>query len=752
VGFHTFINVVEVADDEPLQLPRARALLGALGDERDFSLVKILRTAAHMDPMQEILIVDVECDGVPSQNGVGIQFRERVALCVSADDGQLVEALALREDFPVLMHQNHGSLAGPANLCLYFEPAKTVLRTWTPQRFLRRIQWWLEQSARGELHAADQPVEQLFFVSKYELVLPWNLVQLQADTNLRPIIQAGPHRSDGDTCFLRFISKQTTPPKGAVTHIELKLPTVVHGSIERDPSTLGELAEILTGRGVDLLTPLNEALVVGIGTDGAPVTKAESLLIVVLHIPVARDATSPPAKIARRAFVMEMDARQLGVQTGALMVHAGRYFRDSAAAALGMKSSDAWKSTSLLPMEVLTANDAAASRKQSSVNSEGPTGVLVGAGSLGSELMNLWGRAGWGRWTAIDKDHVKPHNLVRHVALSQHIGQPKVDVVAELIGAFSDGAVTVTPIAVDATDLVSEPVKVALQSAGLVVDASAALDYPRLASNLDDIGRHVSVFLTPSGKGAVLMAEDAARSMRLRTLEAQYYRAAIRQPWGDHHLDGNLGTYWSGASCRDISMALPYSSVTGHAATLAEQVMEIPRNPSAVIRVWQRDPTTGGVTVQDVAVSGERRIELGDMPVFLDEGLVQFLQASRAAALPAETGGVLLGYVDFNVNSIVVVDALSAPPDSEGTMTSFERGTAGLAKAVEDATRRTAGIVGYVGEWHSHPPGHSASPSRDDMVQLAELTLRMHQDGLPVLQLIVGEGGDLRLMQGKVLA
>ena len=93
------------------------------------------------------------------------------------------------------------------------------------------------------------------------------------------------------------------------------------------------------------------------------------------------------------------------------------------------------------------------------------------------------------------------------------------------------------------------------------------------------------------------------------------------------------------------------------------------------------------------------------------KGLIDLLHAAREEALPAETGGVLLGYIDFNVNSIVVVDALSAPPDSEGSMISFERGVAGLAKSVEEASRRTAGVVGYVGEWHSHPRGHSASPS-----------------------------------------
>jgi hypothetical protein len=72
-----------------------------------------------------------------------------------------------------------------------------------------------------------------------------------------------------------------------------------------------------------------------------------------------------------------------------------------------------------------------------------------------------------------------------------------------------------------------------------------------------------------------------------------------------------------------------------------------------------------------------------------------------------------------------------------------------LAKAVSEASRRTAGIVNYIGEWHSHPPGHSASPSKDDLIQLVHLALGMADDGLPGVQLIVGED-DLQVLQGMV--
>lgn len=418
---------------------------------------------------------------------------------------------------------------------------------------------------------------------------------------------------------------------------------------------------------------------------------------------------------------------------------------------LARATATEWKSEPIFPMSVLQFPDSAAARKQSSIHVEGPRAALVGAGSLGSAMLNFWARAGWGQWSVIDKDHVKPHNLVRHAAFSLHVGELKCDVVSELCGAATDGAATVTAVRGDACGVDVSAVKDALNAGALVVDASAALEYPRQASFQDALPRHVTVFVTPAGNGAVLMFEDKARSMRLRTLEAQYYRALIRQAWGERHLEGNLGTYWSGASCRDISVAIPYSRIAVHASTLAEQVMSRAHSDEACIRAWERDPDTGGVCVHDIMPTTERRLDFGDLAVFYDDGFAAHLKALRLAALPNETGGVLLGYHDFNVGAIVLVDALPAPSDSHASPGSFERGTSGLAKAVQDASARTAGIVGYVGEWHSHPRGHSAQPSRDDLIQLAELSLGMHGDGLPALQLIVGES-DIQVLQGMVKA
>lgn len=748
--FHELTGFGELTDHEQLKLPRARSLLAAVRDAGDFTLVQLLSHAVPGVPPVEVMVVDVECDGVPSRNPAGIQYRERLALCVPEEPGALVEVLALRKSFPILMHQNHGTRDGAASLCLYFEPTRTVMRTWTPQRFLRRIQWWLEQSAKGELHPADQPVEHLFFASKYELVLPWNLDALRAAAGVKMAVARGKTRPDGGGTFLlRPAGNGGNQPAGSATLIELMLPPVVQGFVERDPSTLGGLADMLEHRGVQLLPRMIAALTEGVGNAGVPAELAESFVVIVVHIPLVRETGGAVQKVSRRAFLVLGDARELGVKTGALYLLDKKYFAEIQGSVLARAPAIEWKRERIFPMSVLQFPDSAAARKQSSIHVEGPRAALVGAGSLGSAMLNLWIRAGWGQWSVIDKDHVKPHNLVRHMAFSQHVGELKCDVVSELCGAATEGAASVTAVRGDACDAGVPAIKEALNSGSLVVDASAALEYPRQASFQDALPRHVTVFVTPAGNGAVLMFEDRARSMRLRTLEAQYYRAVIQQAWGERHLEGNLGTYWSGASCRDISVAMPYSRIAVHASTLAEQVMFRAQSDEACIRVWERDPETGGVSVHDVEPATEWRLDFGDLTVFYDDGLAAHLKALRLAALPNETGGVLLGYHDFNVGAIVLVDALPAPSDSHASPGSFERGTSGLVSAVQDASARTAGIVGYVGEWHSHPRGHSAKPSRDDLIQLAELSLGMHGDGLPALQLIVGEN-DIQVLQGTV--
>lgn len=740
--FYELENVEEITNALELTTPRAIGLYRAIHKQRDVFLIKMFRCYVDSAFWGECLVVEVICDEVPSQNKVGILCRERLAICVPNHNKKLVEVLALRRNFPVLMHQNQGRYGGPASLCLYFESAEVVQRTWTPEAFLKRIQWWLEKSAQGTLHPTDQPVEQLFFRSSNELVLPWDIEKLLQNPDQQFSIMQGPERPEGErTYFLIPINcKSKNHPTTNLVYVPL--PPIIHGLIEREPSNLGQLSDILHLRGVDFLKILRQTIQTRLEKSNTRNNDDDQFTILLLEIPIRRTLDATPEKTFFRAFFLETNYLKLGISCNALTVFKNRYFPD----ARPVSRTD-WRDFPVCPLEVLLQNSGKAARQQSGIQEIGPNGVIIGVGSLGSMLLNLWGRSGWGNWSVIDNDHLKPHNLSRHTAYALQIGIPKAQIVANLHSAVMQGATNVTPIVANACDLSLDAVSTAINQATLVIDASTGLEYPRLASKNDNLPRHFSVFITPNGNSAVLLAEDLKRTKRLRTLEAQYYRALVEQPWGQYHLQEHLGKFWSGASCRDISFVMPYSRIVAHAGSLAEQIQIAAECNEALIRVWQRDPLRGSVEVYDVLPLSEQCLEFGDLSLYIDDGVLQQLQLLRQKALPNETGGVLLGYYDFNIQAVVIVLGLPAPLDSKASPTSFERGIDSVAAAVKAASDRTAGIVRYVGEWHSHPPKHSASPSKDDLFQMINLTIKMDDEGLPAIQIIIGEN-DITISQG----
>jgi proteasome lid subunit RPN8/RPN11 len=52
-----------------------------------------------------------------------------------------------------------------------------------------------------------------------------------------------------------------------------------------------------------------------------------------------------------------------------------------------------------------------------------------------------------------------------------------------------------------------------------------------------------------------------------------------------------------------------------------------------------------------------------------------------------------------------------------------------------------------VGEWHSHPNGYSATPSKDDLAALATLSKVMAEDARPAVMFIIAKK-DSRILIG----
>ena len=271
---------------------------------------------------------------------------------------------------------------------------------------------------------------------------------------------------------------------------------------------------------------------------------------------------------------------------------------------------------------------------------------------------------------------------------------------------------------------------------------------PRDLSQLNDAPRSASLFLTPSSRTSVLILEDENREIRLDVLEAQYYRAILNYSWGQYHLEGHQGGMWVGAGCRDVSAVISFEMIMKHAAILARQMRKTRTKSNACICIWEHNEDTGAVNFVDIPIFTPRSFQAGEWKVCWDVGIVEKLISYRQAILPNETGGVILGYIDHKIKTIYAVDVLAAPPDSQEEPSGFIRGTEGLQEVLKDIGSRTANIVGYIGEWHSHPQFLSPYPSQTDRELIARIAEMLRLDGQPALMIIIGAAGDISITIG----
>ncbi|WP_046785945.1 hypothetical protein [Pseudomonas putida] len=153
--------------------PQTQALLSALR-ACPYTDVREVRADSSGKDGTEYIVIDAGDGTVDAGNQAGIRRRERLAIGVNPRYRVPVVVYTLRKDFPLLSHQHPPSSDGPRVLCLYDSAWSTVERSWTPERFIARMFWWLRESALLKLHRDDQPLEQLFYMSPYLLPLTEN--------------------------------------------------------------------------------------------------------------------------------------------------------------------------------------------------------------------------------------------------------------------------------------------------------------------------------------------------------------------------------------------------------------------------------------------------------------------------------------------------------------------------------------------------------------------------------------------------
>ncbi|MEZ5318330.1 MAG: Mov34/MPN/PAD-1 family protein [Vicinamibacterales bacterium] len=703
------------------------------------------RTAVDAD----VVVLDVETE-VPQVREHDIRPVERVAVWFDHLDARTPEVLALREDFPATAHLNPPVEAIPKSLCLFEEEYAEVRRRWTSAFFIRRLQEWLRLTARGELHADDQPLEQVLAGTGDQVILPHALsvpgsatdagqvVRLRVagidEHRARCLIQVDLASGDGTSRTPDWFSLSfTSSPRGP-------------GPIASTPRTIGDLHTFLAAGGDDVVDVLRRLLLEWPREAAALAAR----LLLIVRIPKRRSDTGDVERVETWAFLgpSVLDAGvALGVwETGprgfALMVPMADERRGHDAPLTGLSV-----------VFRISRHEAAFLNGRERPDDRRIVGI--GAGALGSQVILNAARAAVGQWTLVDRDRLLPHNLARHAVAGFGTGHHKVNVLAFAGNGLTDGQPAFESIIADVLNPGPERERLEerLGNADLILDMAASIPVSRhLAQDAPGAAKRVSFFLNPVGSDLVMLAEDGRREIRLDALEMQYYRAVLRDARLRDHLRAPDGRMRYGTSCRDVSARLPQAQVALHAAIAARRLPVLADQDDAAIRIWQASERTDDVVALDLAPRRVTRQAVGDWTVVYDDGLVETIVGLRHARLPNETGGVLLGAFDVERRIVYVVDTISSPLDSQERTTLYIRGVEGLHERLKDAQKRTFGQLEYVGEWHSHPDGCPCMPSRDDLTVLSWLSSHMDADGVPGVMMIACRGAALTVLLAEVLA
>jgi len=740
----------ERIDPGDLQVPKAREVARLLRTD-DLPFCEVLECRSVEEPAPaEVVVFEVEVGQYPEHD---VRRRERVAAIFREDDAAAPETLALRSDFPTVPHLNAGSSVGselPRSLCLYAEPYPEVKLLWTAASFVGRIRDWLALTARGELHANDQPLEPLLMGSPWSLVLPPDLFEDH--------LEAGPETlgvrtvEDGRGGYTMIAERLG----GAQDRSALQYAAVglvgdprEHGVIQMPPTNLSRLREYLCNAGLDLYKELHSRL----GSwprDECFNDLLEKRLILVIALPKSRHHSSAVEESEMWAFLSAETAGEVGTRLGVWEAREGHYGMVLGDDAPELRGED----VALAPLNV----GYAFSREQAAALSGHPEAdgrskiTSVGVGALGSQVFLDLVREGQGEWTLIDHDKLLPHNLARHALTGFEVGFPKAEALAHIANQTVYGDPIASSIVADvlAPGEQADAVREALSEAEVILDASASVPVARhLARDIDSAARRVSLFLNPSGTAGVMLREDAGRESPLDWLEMVYYRALLHEPGLREHLRRPQSRMRYGRSCRDLSSVIPQDLVALHAAIGASAFRIALGRDAAEATVWSVGENGLGVEHIEIQPTAALSQQYGDWTVVMDQWLLDKVARMRLDGLPNETGGVLIGAHDMQRRVLYLVDALPSPPDSEEWPTLYVRGSRGLTRRIDEVEETTGGQLGYAGEWHSHPRGRGPSPSGDDRKVFAWLQEHLGLEALPAAMLIAG-ADDSALFVGSI--
>lgn len=679
-----------------------------------------------------------------------IRDEETLAIAFGKADNAMPKVVALRKNFPSVPHINLGLTEFPRSLCLFDKPYPELKSRLTPSLLIERIREWLALTAKGQLHAKDQPLEPLLLGSSVPLILPHDLFLTEEESVALDVYRRD--NPNGRTVLIaeRIDSSQYKVEDIAIT---IKFPPQEHGQIKMNPSSLEQLQDFVGRDNLDLTETLSNHFRQWTSDQ----SKLNSRLIIIGYFPKYHSNLEAIKESDIWAFLAVQTIANIGEDLGLwkLLSLPNKHGQNVQTPGWLSPPEEAKTGSNT---ELLVLNPAFTLSRKRAANLNKITQKLdyrilvIGAGALGSQVITNCSRAGYGNWIIVDKDYLMPHNLARNALYMPSIGYSKAHGIMsysrQVLGEEAISEAIMADVLEPEAKL--EKLNEAYKEADIILDISASLSIPKhLVFNVKSKARRISAFLNPSGTDLVILAEAHNREQRLDGLEMQYYQELIENKQLHQHLivDGEYHRY--ARSCSDLTNHIPNNYVSIHAATVSQILPRIIEREESFMGIWSINEHDMSTTSHNIAVSNTITPKISGChdasgwTIITNRKLIDQLVSWRQKKLPDETGGVLVGVYDFERKIIYVAQSINSPPDSIERPTSYIRGTKNLPEKLEAYSNQTSGILEYIGEWHSHPDDFRPSPSDHDENLFEYIKEHMQINSQPTLMLIVGSNENM---------
>ncbi|GAB3915262.1 hypothetical protein GCM10028803_61930 [Larkinella knui] len=383
-----------------------------------------------------------------------------------------------------------------------------------------------------------------------------------------------------------------------------------------------------------------------------------------------------------------------------------------------------------------------------SARDQTPTTLYIGAGSLGSKLILHDARSGNLQIGICDDDKMLPHNLIRHELFADQLGQNKAEALATVIKQFYPADSTDKINAFEFSAIFLDRI---FQEYKQIIDTTASVQVMNflLAKQLPANTRYYKAEIADAGALGLFYAEGQNRNPRMDDLVnlACFYATKNQQlrTWRMNDAHREVTHLNVGLGCNSTTSVLADDMLSFHASVfsriLATAASQPRQDMSGILAMSSLDETTGfpniGTEYIEVQAFDVLTCKAGsEWQVRLMGGIKELLFENSGQQAPKETGGVLIGIANYKTKTIHVFDIIAEPQGSHGACGGFVRGAIGLPAEIDEVKQKTGDVIGYIGEWHTHPMNLKRLSTRDEAT-IAELKELNRAVPIPTCALIV---------------